>query len=334
MRILQLILAALLLPASALAQAGNPAATLRGSVADPNGAPVHSAAVTLEPSHQSAAVDADGRFTLANVAPGTYTLSITAPGFQPTASPVNVTNASPQDLPAIVLRLATVTAGVDVTAPLSQTEIATAQIHDEERQRLLGVLPNFFVTYDPKPVPLTTRQKFALSFRTVIDPSSFIVSGIVAGAEQATETFPGYGYGFSGYAKRYGSAYGGEVVGIMVSAAIVPSILHQDPRYFYKGTGSVKSRIGYALATPFRIKGDNGKWQPNYSDFAGTLAATSIANTWLPAADRSSGTDLVTSALINTASEAVAAIIQEFVFSKATTGKKGKRAKSPANATP
>ena len=329
MRILSIVLATLLLPAAALAQA----TTLRGSVADPNGAAIHTGEVTLEPTHQTTTPDADGHFTLPNLAPGSYTLTIKAPGFATASIPVTITATTPLDLPAIVLRVATVTTGVDVTAPLSQTEIATAQIHDEEHQRLLGVLPNFFVTYDPKPVPLTSRQKFALASRVVIDPSSFVVSGIVAGVEQATNTYPGYGTGFTGYATRYGAAYGGEVVGVMVSRAIVPSILHQDPRYFFKGTGSVKSRIGYALATPFRIHGDNGKWQPNYSDFAGTLASSAIANTWLPAADRSSGKSLVTNALISTASGAVRALLQEFVFSKATTGKKGTRAKSTASNT-
>lgn len=326
MRILSILLAALLLPATALAQA----TTLRGSVADPNGAALHTGEVTLEPTHQSVTPDADGHFTLLNIAPGKYTLTVKAPGFATTSIPVMVTTTTPLDLPAIILRVATVTTGVDVTAPFSQTEIATAQIHEEEKQRFLGVLPNFFVTYDPKPVPLTSRQKFALSFRTVIDPSSFVVTGIVAGVEQATDTYPAYGPGFTGYATRYGAAFGGEVVGIMVSGAIVPSILHQDPRYFYKGTGSVRSRIGYALATPFRIKGDNGKWQPNYSDFAGTLAASAIANTWLPAENRSSAQSLVDNALISTASEAIGALLQEFVFNKVTTGKKGKRLKSAA----
>ena len=323
MRILTILLAVILLPASALAQA----TTLHGTVADTNGAPLHSAEITIEPTHNSATPDEAGRFTLENLPPGAYTITIKAPGFAPTALPVTVTATTPQNLPPIVLRVATVNTGVEVTAPLSQEEIATAQIHDEEHQRLLGLLPNFFVSYAATPVPLSSRQKFALSFRTIIDPSSFVVSGIVAGAQQATQTYPGYGYGASGYATRYAANFGGEVIGIMVSGAIVPSLLHQDPRYFYKGTGSKKSRLGYALLTPIRTRGDNGKWQPNYSDFAGTLASTAIVNTYLPAENRSSAQSLVTNALISTASEALSAVIQEFVFSKATTGKKGKRAK-------
>ena len=258
MRILPIVLAALLLPASAFAQG----TTLRGSVADPNGSPLRTSEITLEPTHQSATPDADGHFAVPNIAPGLYTLTVKAPGFATASVPVTVTTTTPLDIPAIVLRVATVTSGVDVTAPLSQTEIANAQIHDEEHQRLLGVLPNFFVTYDPKPAPLTAHQKFALSFRTLVDPSSYVITGIVAGVEQATETYPGYGYGFSGYATRYAAAFGGEVVGIMVSGAIVPSLLHQDPRYFYKGTGSVKSRVGYALATPSASRATTASGSP------------------------------------------------------------------------
>ena len=92
------------------------------------------------------------------------------------------------------------------------------------------------------------RQKFDLAFHSITDPVEFVGTGIIAGAEQATDTFPGYGQGAEGYAKRYGAAYADDVLGRVIGSAILPSLIHQDPRYFYKGSGSVRSRAFYAMS--------------------------------------------------------------------------------------
>ena len=155
----------------------------------------------------------------------------------------------------------------------SQVEIAQEQLNIEEKQRVLGVFPNYYVSYDPDPEPLSTRQKFQLAWKTSIDPVTWILSGGFAGVEQASNTFPGYGQGAQGYGKRFGANYADGLSDTLIGGAIFPSLFKQDPRYFYKGTGSIRSRALYAIANSVICKGDNGRWQPNYSAILGGLAA-------------------------------------------------------------
>src|SRR5580698_1183712 len=98
--------------------------------------------------------------------------------------------------------------------------------------------------------------------------------------------FRGYGQGAQGYAKRFGASYTDGFVGTFLADAVLPSVLHQDPRYFYRGTGSIRSRALYAMASAVICKGDNGRWQPNYSNVLGNLAAAGISNAYYPASNR------------------------------------------------
>jgi hypothetical protein len=106
----------------------------------------------------------------------------------------------------------------------------------------------------------------------------------------------------------------------MIGGALLPSLLHQDPRYFYKGTGSVTSRALYAISTVVICKGDNGKWQPNYSNVLGNLAAAGISNAYYPSTDRDNARVTIDNALIGTASGAIGSLIQEFLLKKISRG--------------
>ena len=130
---------------------------------------------------------------------------------------------------------------------------------------------------DHDPVPLTAKLKFRLALKTSTDPVTILGSAFVAAADQAGDT-PDYQQGMKGYAQRFGANYANGMTDIMIGGAILPSLLHQDPRYFYLGTGTGKSRTLYALRTPFVCKGDNGHWQPNFSGLGGYLASGAIAN--------------------------------------------------------
>ena len=179
-------------------------------------------------------------------------------------------------MPAAAMGVATTV--TDVEVGVSQVEVAEEQMKVEEQQRVLGVLPNFYVSYIPDAAPLTSKQKFKLAWRTVIDPFTLVFVAGAAGVEQAQDHFEGYGQGAQGYAKRVGAGYGDTLTGTFIGGAILPSILKQDPRDFYKGTGSVRSRFLYAIANAFICKGDNKRWQPNYSNILGSLAAGGISN--------------------------------------------------------
>ncbi len=104
----------------------------------------------------------------------------------------------------------------------------------------------------------------------------------------------------------------------MIGGAILPSLFKQDPRYFYKGTGTIRSRAMYAIANAVICKGDNGRWQPNYSGILGGLAAGGISNLYYPASDRSGVELTFENALIGTAEGAVQNLFQEFVVRRLT----------------
>ncbi len=201
---------------------------------------------------------------------------------------------------------------------LTQEQVAEDQIKVEEKQRLLGVFPNFYVSYNPNAVPLTAKQKFKLAWKATTDPVSFIVTGAVAGIEQADNAFSGYGQGAQGYAKRYGAAYADQVSGTFIGSAILPSLLKQDPRYFVKGTGSTKSRVLYAMANAVICKGDNRHWQPNYSFIIGDLAAGGLSNLYYPAKNRNGAALTFENTAIVIGAGAIGNIFQEFFLRKLT----------------
>lgn len=122
-----------------------------------------------------------------------------------------------------------------------------------------------------------------------------------------------------GYGQRLGANYTTGFTDIMIGGAILPSVLHQDPRYFYQGTGTTKSRVLHALSSPFICRGDNGKLEPNYSSIGGDLAAGAISNVYYPPSDRGPGL-VFGSALITTGGRMANAVVQEFVLRDLTRG--------------
>ena len=293
--------------------------SISGQVVDPTGAGVVGATVKLTAGNpaqpQQAISDNDGRFAFAQVAPGPIHLIITANGFATTAFSGTLQPAQTLPVPIITMAVATLVTEVKVTPPTF--EIAEEQIKEEEKQRALGFIPNYYVSYIPNAVPLAPRQKFELAWKSMVDPVTFGITGAIAGIQQAQNDFSGYGQGADGYAKRYGAAYADAVVGTMIGGAILPSLLKQDPRYFYKGTGSKKSRLLYAIANSVICKGDNGKWQPNYSGLLGGLAAGGISNLYYPAKDRDAGLTFQNFA-IGIGAAAAANVLQEFVVKRLT----------------
>src|SRR6202035_1313323 len=233
---------------------------ITGTVLDQTGAVVAGARVTLLIAGQSPDREvlsgSDGQFSFANVAPGTFQLSVSLAGFATKKFSGTLTPGDYFFVPPIALSVATEV--TEVRVGLTTVELAEVQIKDQEKQRVLGIVPNFYVSYLPNAVPLTPKQKFELAWKTTIDPVTFLIIGSTAGIQQAENTFSGYGQGAQGYGKRYGANFADNITGTFLGDALLPSLFKQDPRYFYKGTGTVRSRILYAIAMSVICKGDNG----------------------------------------------------------------------------
>jgi len=294
--------------------------SISGTIVDQSESIIAGAQIRLTREDQSASQevlsDADGQFYFADIAPGSFQLTITSEGFATQVILGTVGQGQAYIVPRVILTVATQM--MQVTVGLTQVELAEVQIKDQEKQRVFGVIPNFYVSYVPSAVALTSKQKFELAWKSSVDPFTFVAVGAVAGFAHAGDEFSGYGQGAQGYAKRYGASYGDVVIGTFLGNAVLPSLLKQDPRYFYKGTGSTRSRILYALASPVICKGDNGRWQANYSYVLGSFAAAGIANLYYPPSDRNGAGLVVGAALSRLGESAVAAVFQEFIVRKLT----------------
>jgi hypothetical protein len=293
-----------------------------GTVLDANGAEVTGATVMLEGANgdqRGATTDDNGFFRFSSVAPGSFKVRVTATGFSNWSSDgMTLRPDEDYDLPPVELRIAMSSTEVKVT--FTRHDVAEEEIRAEEKQRVLGAIPNFYVSYRRDAEPLSRGQKYRLAWRASVDPVSIVISAGIAGVEQSQNAFSGYGPGTGGYAKRFGAVYADGFVSTFLADAIFPSLLHQDPRYFYKGTGSIGSRALHAIASVVICKGDNGRWQPNYSNVLGNLAAAGISNVYYPATNRDGAELTVRNSLIGTAGGAVGALFQEFLVRKISRG--------------
>ncbi|MGB6477406.1 MAG: carboxypeptidase-like regulatory domain-containing protein [Candidatus Sulfotelmatobacter sp.] len=264
----------------------------------------------------------DGEFSFASVAPGPFQLTITAAGFTTQTFSGTLQAGQVYILQSIALAVAANVTNVEVN--LTRVQVAQEQVKDEEKQRVFGIIPNFYVSYDPHPVPLNMKQKYNLAWKTTIDPFTFAMVGAIAGVQQADNAFSGYGQGAQGYGKRYGASFADLAVGTFLGSAILPAVLKQDPRYFYKGTGSTRSRLFYAIANAVICKGDNGRWQTNYSNILGSFAAGGISNLYYPAQNRNGAGLTMENGLIGIGSTAAANLFEEFFMKKLTSNVPGR----------
>lgn len=296
----------------------NQPGSVNGEIVDRNGTAVAGAHVKLirdaEPAGLEALSGEDGQFSFGSVVPGAFQLVVTSEGFAPQTTSGTLRSGETLRLPQIILAVATNI--TEVRVELTPIELAQEQLKDEEKQRVLGFIPNFYVSYVPNAAPLSSKQKYQLAWKTTVDPVSLLLTGAVAGIQQADNHFSGYGQGAQGYAKRYAASYADFAISTFIGGAVLPSLLKQDPRYFYKGTGTKKSRVLYAIANSVICKGDNGHWQANYSLILGDLAAGGISNLYYPASDRNGAALTFENALIGIGANAAANILQEFVIKK------------------
>ena len=309
------------------------AGTISGSVVGQDGVTLAGVKVKLAMEGQLVSQEVltgeDGQFRFTNVAPGSFQLTISSEGFSAHTSTGVLHSAENLVVPQISMVLATNVTKVRVE--LSPIEIAQEQMNDEMKQRVLGVIPNFYVTYVPDAAPLTPKQKYHLAARLNIDPAYIVTAAGVAGVQQARNEFSGYGQGAQGYAKRFGATFGDFTMSNLLGNAVLPSLFKQDPRYFYKGTGTTKSRVLYALANAVICKGDNGNWQANYSGILGSLAAGGISNLYYPASDRGAALTFENTA-IGIGGTAILNLMKEFVLTEITTNVPHRP--NPANPNP
>ena len=294
--------------------------TIVGTVLDFRGDVVSQATIVLQGPDlddvRSIAAQENGSFKFDSVNSGIpYHLSVSAKGFANwTSNKIILAPGQYFILTGINLRIAPVQVTVTV---VPSEEVAAQQLKAQEQQRIVGVLPNFYVVYERNAAPLTPKLKFHLAFKFLVDPVTN--AGFVANAAlYQANGYPSYSQDAKGFLQRLGATYAGGYTNVLVGDAVLPSLLHQDTRYFYQGTGTTKSRLLHAISSPFVVQGDDGRRQFNFSGIGGNLVAGAIANAYYPDKDR--GVNLVVrSALIGAGGRMVNAVAQEFLLHKFTS---------------
>ncbi len=322
-----LLAGALLLGPPAYSQSTGAASTVTGrivgSVVDTTNDPVSDATVVLEGvagARLAAVTKDDGSFAFHDVTAGiAYEATVTAEGFAVWKSSVTVEPGQEKTLSGIKLRILTVQRAVTVS--YSEKEVAAQEFKAEEQQRILHFIPNIYVTYEPHPEPLTTGMKFHMAYKSLTDPVFFGRTAALAGVQQAVDTPEQWRQGATGYRKRLGAGFADATTEGLIGNAILPSLLHQDPRYFYQGSGAKKSRALHAILAPFICKGDNGETQPNYSTWGGSLISSSISLAYYPSSDRNAQ-HVFKNFGVGMGLHIAGGLVQEFILAKFTS--KGK----------
>jgi hypothetical protein len=290
--------------------------TVMGTVLDQSGSVAVGAVVRITSADKSFSREVvsgdNGQYSFSGVPPGEFDLSINSAGFSDKAFTGELAPGQAFLVPPIVLSIATVVTDVKVT--VDPVEVATEEVKEQEHQRVLGVFPNFYITFHPDAPPLTTKLKFQLAWKSSSDPITIVGTGFFAGLQQAGDEYPEFGQGAQGYGKRIGAAYADVIASTFLSGAVFPSLLKQDPRYFYKGTGSTRSRIWRAVSNSIICKGDNGRWQTNYSNILGSFAGAAISSTYYPTKNQASV--VLSNGFIRMGESSLTGVIQEFVLPK------------------
>jgi hypothetical protein len=300
--------------------AGTKTGTIVGTVVDTTDDPIPGANVILQGpagDRLTAITKDNGGFAFDQAPAGVaYQITVTAEGFVESNSPITIEPGENKTLPEVKLRILAVQRAVTVS--YSSKEVAAQQLKAEEQQRVLSFIPNMYVVYEPHPEPLTTRMKFHLAYKSLTNPFFFARTAAWAGVQQARDDPSEWHQGAKGYSKRLGAGFADGVTGSLISNAILPSLLHQDPRYFYQGSGTKKYRALHAMVAPFVCKGDNGAWQPNYSQLGGSLIGYSISSAYYPSSDRTAGHIFQTFG-IDLGLHVVGSLAQEFILGKFTS---------------
>jgi hypothetical protein len=297
--------------------------SIQGRATDPSGAPVYGALVVVEGGsgvRRTTVTDGEGTFQISSLASGKYAVRISASGLSDwSASDVSSTvTAESKPLEAIMQVAPQVTT---ITVGLPPDEVATEQLNQELKQRALGgVFPNYYVSFESHPAPLSAKQKTRLASKLLLDPTTFAAAGITAGIQQSRNSYYQWGQGSAGFAKRYWAAYGTAAQNLVITSVVADSLLHQDPRYFYSGQGTKLRRVWYAIESAFRAKGDNGKWQPPYAGLVGLVASAELSQAYYPG-ERTQYSLLGRSLMFHFGGLVALNLAQEFVFSRLTSHK-------------
>jgi hypothetical protein len=218
--------------------------------------------------------------------------------------PAQVQESASQDPPASAESPSSsgVQGGAEATQPLPEPPGG---------KRVFGVLPNYRTAASSEIyTPITTKQKFTIASKDSFDYPLVLLAAGLAGLGQLTDQNPSFHQGLEGYAHRLWTGYVDQALGNMMTEGLFPAMLHEDPRYFRKGTGPKWSRAGYAVSRIFVTRTDSGGTRFNYSEWVGNATAVAISNIYYP--DNRTALDNATKLVEQCGIDAASQVLKEF----------------------
>jgi len=310
-------------PTSAIAaQAPNATASISGTVVDPHGSVIQGASVSLNNSAgdmlHSVLSGASGDFNFTSLGAETFKLAVTAHGFGAYNS--EAIPLSPGQILTVGNVVLPVTSSESVRVSGDPVELAEEQVKIASSQRVFGIIPDFYTSYNWNAPPMQAKQKFKLEIRYMFDPFVLVTVAANAGIDMRNGNWNSFGKGGLGFAKRFGAIYADRATSRLLATAVFPSIFHEDPRYFRRATGTVPSRAWYAITSAVVVRSDKGKRMPGYSRIFAGFASAAIASTYYPTAATSAG-QIVADGFINIGDHAATNLVREFLGRKFVTRK-------------
>ena len=180
-----------------------------------------------------------------------------------------------------------------------------------ESKRILGIIPNYRTSPSLENyAPLTTREKFNVASEDSFDRGTIALAAFFGGEGQLTNSNRSFGQGVAGFSRYWGASFGDFVIGDYMTEAVFPTLLHQDPRYFRRGTGTGWSRLSYAMGQIFWTHSDSGRMQFNYSEILGNSAAVAISTAYY--VDNRTAADAVGKLGVQLGVDMAANVLKEF----------------------
>ena len=171
----------------------------------------------------------------------------------------------------------------ETTAPATNTPAVTDPNGPHEDKRIFGVLPNNRTTEGASPFTrISAKRKLTIAYKDSFDWPVYPTAAAFAAIYHLENQNPSFGQGMAGYAKRFGGAYGDQMIGNMMTEGFVPVLTHEDPRFFRIGEGTKMHRLGGALKQIFVTRTDSGGRTFNFSEWGGNAASVALSNAWYP----------------------------------------------------
>jgi len=194
---------------------------------------------------------------------------------------------------------------------LAQTTATAPNAAQAEDNRIFWIIPNYRTSPSLHPYePLIPKEKFKIGTQDAFDRGTVALGVFFAGESQLTHSTPAFGQGVQGYARYLGTSYADFAIGNMMTEAIYPVMLHQDPRYFRHGAGTVRSRLKSAAGQILWTRADSGHLQFNFSEILGNATAVAISNAYYP--DNRTATNAVSKLGLQLGADMVANVLKEF----------------------